>query len=162
MPQSARLRPALTEPIFGSAKRTSRTLAVRTYSGGWARICAGSIFPDASSFFSCALADRISLASRSARRRCSRDLPGTVAFALPTDTQAILGAAPGARINRVGWRWLRDASVCRGLLELRHEHASVQRPQTRQLEETVVPTSSAPRKRALMLLYDGDITRERG
>ena len=34
MPQSARIRPALTEPIFGSAKRTSRTLAVRRHSGG--------------------------------------------------------------------------------------------------------------------------------
>src|SRR6266511_3134880 len=81
MPQSARIRPALTEPIFGNAKRTSRTLAVRTHSGGRARTCASSIFPDARSFFSCALADRISLASRSARRRCSRDLPGTRASA---------------------------------------------------------------------------------
>jgi hypothetical protein len=33
MPQSARIRPALTEPIFGSAKRTSRTLAVHAL--GW-------------------------------------------------------------------------------------------------------------------------------
>jgi hypothetical protein len=40
MPQAARIWPALTEPILGSAKRTSRTLAVRTHSGGWARICA--------------------------------------------------------------------------------------------------------------------------
>ena len=97
MPQSARIRPALTEPIFGSAKRRSRTLAVRRHSGGWARICASSIFPDARSFFSCALADRISLASCRARRRCSRDLPGTLAFALPADTRAILGTAPGGR-----------------------------------------------------------------
>src|SRR6266511_5870364 len=114
MPQSARIRPALTEPIFGSAKRTSRTLAVRRYSGGWARICASSIFPDASSFFSCALADRISLASRSARRRCSRDLPGTLASALPTDTRALPGTAPGARINRAGWR---ERSGMRPILE---------------------------------------------
>src|SRR6266540_2076993 len=100
MPQSARIRPALTEPIFGNANRTSRTLAVRTHSGGRARTCASSIFPDARSFFSCALADRISLASRSARRRCSRDLPGTLASALPADTRAIPGTAPGARIYR--------------------------------------------------------------
>jgi hypothetical protein len=97
MPQSARIRPALTEPIFGSAKRTSRTLAVRRHSGGWARISASSILPDARSFFSCALANRISLASRRARRRCSRDLPETLAFALPADTRAILGTAPGGR-----------------------------------------------------------------
>jgi hypothetical protein len=57
MPQSARIRPALTEPIFGSAKRTSRTLAVRRYSGGWARICAGSIFPDAYGKLATARAD---------------------------------------------------------------------------------------------------------
>ena len=103
-----RILPALTEPIFGSAKRTSRTLAVRTHSGGWERICVSSIFPAARSFFSCALADRISLASRNARRRCSRDLPGALAFALPADTWAILGAASGARINRAGWRGPRD------------------------------------------------------
>jgi hypothetical protein len=42
MRQSARIRPGLTEPIFGSAKRTSRTLAVRTHSGGSARGAAAS------------------------------------------------------------------------------------------------------------------------
>jgi hypothetical protein len=69
-----RIRAALTEPIFGSTKRTSRTLAVRTHSAGRARIWASSI-PDARSFFSRALADRVSLASCGACRRCSRDLP---------------------------------------------------------------------------------------
>ncbi len=121
MPQSARIRPALTEPIFGSAKRTSRTLAVRTHSGGRARICGSSIFPDARSFFSFALADRISFASRSARRRCSRDLPGTLAFALPADTLAILGphqvrgstvsaAEDLATLARVAFCWNYDKS----------------------------------------------------
>src|SRR5712691_3135206 len=120
MPQSERIRPALTAPIFGSAKRTSRTLAVRTYSGGWARIWASSIVPDASSFFSFALADRISLASRRARRRCSRDLPAALASALPADTRASLGPAPGGRSTLSAGEDI-ATSACRGLLETRHE-----------------------------------------
>jgi hypothetical protein len=104
MPQSARIRPALTEPIFESTKRMSRTLAVRAHSGGWARICASSIVPDASSFFGFARADRISLASRRARRRCSRDLPGTLAFALPADTRPSLGGRSSQTPNLLGWR----------------------------------------------------------
>ncbi len=35
----------MTEPIFGSTKRRSRTLAVLTYGGGWERICANWIVP---------------------------------------------------------------------------------------------------------------------
>src|SRR5712691_5586465 len=120
MPQSARIRPALTEPIFGSAKSTSRTLAVRTYSGGWARICAGSIFPEARSFFSRARADRISLASRNARRRCSRDLPGTLAFALPADTRVSLGGRTSWALNLLALEnGSRDGNACRLLLETR-------------------------------------------
>lgn len=84
------MRPALTEPIFGSTKRTSRTRAILTQAGGSATTCTSSIFPDASSFFSFALAVRTSFACSSARRRCSRDLPGTPASALPSDTRAIL------------------------------------------------------------------------
>ena len=33
----------MTEPIFGSTKRRSRTLAVLTYGGGWEGICANWI-----------------------------------------------------------------------------------------------------------------------
>src|SRR5712691_8296073 len=122
MPQSARIRPALTEPIFGSAKSTSRTLAVRTYAGGRARICAGSIFPNARSFFSFALADRISLASRNARRRCSRDPLGTLAFALPADTRVILGGRSSLALNLLGWKLgPATSAACRLLLETRHE-----------------------------------------
>src|SRR5665213_434908 len=80
------MRAALTEPIFGSTKRRSRTRAVLTHGGGSARICASSIFPEASSFFSSALAVRTSFACSSARSRCSRDLLGTPAPALLSDT----------------------------------------------------------------------------
>jgi hypothetical protein len=34
MPQRAKIRPALTEPIFGSTKSRSRTRAVRAHAGG--------------------------------------------------------------------------------------------------------------------------------
>src|ERR1035437_5230774 len=80
------MRAALTEPIFGSTKRTSRTRAVLTHGGGSARICASSIFLEASSFFSSALAVRTSFACSRARSRCSRDLPGTPAPALLSAT----------------------------------------------------------------------------
>ena len=80
------MRAVLTEPIFGSTKRTSRTRAVLTHGGGSARICASSIVPDASSFFSSALAVRTSFACSRARSRCSRDLRGTPAAALLSDT----------------------------------------------------------------------------
>jgi hypothetical protein len=80
----------LTEPIFGSTTSTSRTRAVRTEAGGSARICASSIVPAASSFFSFALADRTSFARCSACRRCSRDRRGTPAPALAAGTSAIL------------------------------------------------------------------------
>src|ERR1035437_3554224 len=80
------MRAALTEPIFGSTKRRSRTRAVLIHGGGSARICTSSIFPDASFFFSSALAVRTSFACSSACSRCSRDLPGTPAPALLSDT----------------------------------------------------------------------------
>ena len=86
-PLWAKIWPALTEPICGSTKSRSRSLAFRAHAGGQARICASSIFPDASSFFSSALAVRTSFACSRARRRCSRDLPGTHARAFPSDTQ---------------------------------------------------------------------------
>jgi hypothetical protein len=82
--------PARTEPIFGSTKSRSRTLAVRTHRGGLTRICASSTVPAASSRFSFARADRTSFACCRARRRCSRDPRGTVR--LPAATRAILRA----------------------------------------------------------------------
>ncbi len=75
-----RIRPALTDPILGSTKSRSRTGAVSTHAGGLARICANPIFPEASSFFSCARAERTSFACSSARRRCSRDRLGSLAL----------------------------------------------------------------------------------
>ena len=80
------MRAALTEPIFGSTKRRSRTRAVLTHGGGSARICTSLIVPDARFFFSSALAIRISFACSSERSRCSRDLPGTPVPALLSDT----------------------------------------------------------------------------
>jgi hypothetical protein len=83
--------------IFGSASSSSRSLAVLTHAGGSARICASSSLPEASSFFSFARASRISFACCRARRHCSRDLPGTAAGAVPTDTQAIVRARSRGR-----------------------------------------------------------------
>ena len=87
MPQRAKIRPALTEPICGSTKSRSRSLAVRAHAGGQARICASSISPAARSRFSLARAERTSFACSRARRRCSRDRPGTLARAFPPDTR---------------------------------------------------------------------------
>ena len=88
--QWARIRPALTEPIFGTARRRSRTRAVRSQAGESARIGASSIVPEASSFLSVALALRTSFACSSPRRRCSLVLAGTRAPPPPATTRAIL------------------------------------------------------------------------
>ena len=63
-----------------------------------------------------------------ARCRCSRDLPGTVAFALPADTRVILGGRTSWALNLLGLTWSRDVSACRCLLEPRQSRPSRRKP----------------------------------
>jgi hypothetical protein len=110
IPHWARMRPARTEPIFGTTKRTSRIRAVLTQAGGSERIGTSPIFPDASCFFSSALAARTSFACTSARRRCSRDLPGTPAPGCPRHGAILEPEQAGGQQQRRTIRPLRPST----------------------------------------------------
>ncbi|SRR6266511_1232077 len=100
MPQSARIRPALTEPIFGSAKKDvahSRRAHILGRLGKDLR----QLDPSRRELLLQLRSRRpILLANRNARRRCSRDPSGTLAFASPPDTRLSLGAAAARLYSR--------------------------------------------------------------
>src|SRR4051794_22031174 len=77
-----RIRFVFTLPYLGTASSMSKTLAVITYSGGSSRSALMLALPALRSFFSFALAVRMSLARRSASILWSSDLSGAEAEVL--------------------------------------------------------------------------------